>query len=275
MEVTVGCRLRKKRPRIAADGSGWKPTDLGHQRCEGSRHGRQRCATSRSRQEASDERLRGRIQGGGTRRGWRRNKRVRRSGGKVGRPGVPDARDERQRRHRRSERTGRKGRMLFIRKWALSVWRKGFFCLCASRYPYQPSLTLHPFMGLNKFDAGRLHKTRSGKSYLLAHPAWDDDRPTTCPRYNEAPKTLEHAVLSSPAREPARSCHLQGVSDLGPDAPAWSSTSLLAALEWFMRSILTAFAPRMFSCATSAASSVSSCSSNVVFFGHFRSSQES
>jgi len=128
MEMTVGCTLRKKRRRMAADGSGWKRTDLGRQRCEGSRDGRRTRATARSRQEALDERIRGRIQGGGTRRWWGRNKRIGRCGGKVGRPGAPDARNERQRRHRRSGRTGRKERTLFVRKQALSVRRKRFFC---------------------------------------------------------------------------------------------------------------------------------------------------
>ena len=41
------------RRRMAADRSGWKQTDLGRQRCEGSRDGRRTCATARSRQEAS------------------------------------------------------------------------------------------------------------------------------------------------------------------------------------------------------------------------------
>jgi len=53
MELTVGCRLRKKRPRMAVDGSGRKRTDLGRQRCEGSRDGHRTRATARSRQEAS------------------------------------------------------------------------------------------------------------------------------------------------------------------------------------------------------------------------------
>jgi len=74
-----------------------------------------------------EKRLRGRIQGGGTRRGCGRNKRVGRGGRKVGRPGAPDARDERQRRHGRSRRTGNKERMLFVRKRALSIRRKAFF----------------------------------------------------------------------------------------------------------------------------------------------------
>jgi len=53
IEMTVGCRLRKKRRRMAADGSGWKRTDLGRQRCEGSRDGHRTHTTPRSRQEAS------------------------------------------------------------------------------------------------------------------------------------------------------------------------------------------------------------------------------
>jgi len=52
MEVTVECRLRKMRRRMAADGSRWKWTDLGRQSCEGSRDGRQTRANARSRQEA-------------------------------------------------------------------------------------------------------------------------------------------------------------------------------------------------------------------------------
>jgi len=129
-------------------------------------------------------------------------------------------------------------------------------------------------MGLNKIDARRLHQTRSGKRDLRADPAWDDGRPTTCPRCNESPETLQHGVLACPVREPARTHHLQGVSDLGPDAPVWSSASLLAALARFMRSTLTAFPPAMFSHPTSAVSSVSSRSSAVVSFGYIMSSQE-
>ena len=53
MEMTVGCRLRKKRRRMAPDGSGWRRTDLGRQRCEGSRDGRRMRAAARSMQEAS------------------------------------------------------------------------------------------------------------------------------------------------------------------------------------------------------------------------------
>jgi len=38
-------------------------------------------------------------------------------------------------------------------------------------YPLPPSTRPHPFMGLGKFIAGRIHKMRSGKSNLAAHPS--------------------------------------------------------------------------------------------------------
>jgi len=59
MEVTVGCRLRKKRRRMAEDGSGWKRTDLGRQRWEGCRDGHRTRATARSMQEASRREVNG------------------------------------------------------------------------------------------------------------------------------------------------------------------------------------------------------------------------
>jgi len=64
-----------------------------------------------------------------------------------------------------------------------------------ARYPYQPSLKPHPFMGLDKFSAGRLHQMRSGKSYLRTHSSWERDAPTTCPRCQDAPETFVHAIL--------------------------------------------------------------------------------
>ena len=144
-----------------------------------------------------------------------------------------------------------------------------------ARYPYPPSINPHPVMGLDKFSAGRLQEMRSGKSYLCAHPSWDSDVPTTCPSCQSAPKTFEHAILLCPAKEPARARHLQGVRDIGPDAPVWSSAALLCAVARFIKSTATAFPPGMFSRPSSSADSVSSRSSNVVSFGYFMSSQES
>ena len=77
-----------------------------------------------------------------------------------------------------------------------------------ARYAYRPSPKPHPFMGLSKFDAGRLHQRRSCKSYLRTHPSWDDDGPPTCPSCGEAPEDFEHAILHCSAKEPARTRHL-------------------------------------------------------------------
>jgi len=116
-----------------------------------------------------------------------------------------------------------------------------------ARYPYRRSIKPHAFMGRDKFSAGRLHQMRSGKSYLRAHPCWDSDVPTTCPSCQSAPETLEHAIVQCSAKEPARTRHLQGVLDIGPDAPVWSSAALLGALARFVKSTATALPPDMFS----------------------------
>jgi len=144
-----------------------------------------------------------------------------------------------------------------------------------ARYPFRPSLKPHPFMGLDKFTAGRLHQMRSGKSYLRAHPSWDSEVPTTCPSCLSDPETFEHAILQCPAKDPARTRHLQGVLDVTPDAPVWYSAALLGALARFIKSTATAYPPGMFSRPSSSTSSVSVRSSNVVSFGYFMSSQES
>jgi len=94
-------------------------------------------------------------------------------------------------------------RSLLIKEWEESAPDP-------ARYPYRPSIKPHPFMGFNKFTAGRLYQMRSGKSYLRAHPSWSDDAPTTCPSCDEAPETFEHAILHCPVKGPARARHLQG-----------------------------------------------------------------
>ena len=68
-------------------------------------------------------------------------------------------------------------------------------------YEYPPSISPHPFMGLGKFVAGRIHQMRSGKSYLAAHPSWFDENPDpTCPRCGTVPESFQYAVLTCPAR---------------------------------------------------------------------------
>jgi len=113
-------------------------------------------------------------------------------------------------------------------------------------YRYPPSTRPHPFMGLGKFFAGRIHQMHSGKGYLTAHPSWDNpDADTSCPLCSEAPQTFEHAILSCLSSACQRSRLLQGVSDLAPEAPIWSDQQLLIALAEFIRITATGFPPGM------------------------------
>jgi len=109
-------------------------------------------------------------------------------------------------------------------------------------YPYPASTRPHPFMGLGKFVAGRIHQMRSGKSYLAAHPSWGNPDPDmSCPLCSETPQTFEHAILSCPSSVCQRSHLLQGILDLGPEAPVWSDQQLLIALAEFIRTTTTGF----------------------------------
>jgi len=112
--------------------------------------------------------------------------------------------------------------------------------------PYPPSTRPHLFMGLGKFVAGRIHQMRSGKSYLAAHPSWDNpDADTSCPLCCEAPQTFEHAILSCNSSSRQSSCLLQEVSDFAPEAPIWSDQQLLIALAEFIRTTTSGFPPGM------------------------------
>ena len=72
-------------------------------------------------------------------------------------------------------------------------------------YEHPPSLSPHPFMGLGKFVAGRIHQMRAGKSYLAVHPSGFDENPdATCPRCGIGPESIQHPILTCPARSGAR-----------------------------------------------------------------------
>jgi len=63
-------------------------------------------------------------------------------------------------------------------------------------YEYPPSLSPHPFMGLGKFVAGRIHQMRSAKSYLAAYPSWfDENQPVHDTGLDQSPSSTP----SSPA----------------------------------------------------------------------------
>ena len=111
-------------------------------------------------------------------------------------------------------------------------------------YPSPPSTRPHPFMGLCKFVAGRIHQTRSGKRYLAAHPSWGNpDADLSCPLWSEGPQTFEHAILSCPSSTHQRSRLLQVVSELAPEATIWFDQQLLIALAEFIRTTATGFPP--------------------------------
>ena len=131
-------------------------------------------------------------------------------------------------------------------------------------YPYPLRLSPHPFMGLGKFMAGRIHQMRSQKSYLAAHPSWFyAHNSTLCPICGDEPETFSHAILRCPAKASARARHLQGISSVDQDAPLWSSSSLLLLLAAYIKATGTAFPPDMLSSPPSSPVSMVSLSSPV------------
>ena len=67
----------------------------------------------------------------------------------------------------------KESRSILLRQWsALAPPPPG--------YSFSHSLSPHPFMGLSKFLAGRVHQMRSGKSYLAAHPSWFNRELPSC-----------------------------------------------------------------------------------------------
>ena len=123
----------------------------------------------------------------------------------------------------------------------------------ASLFP-TPGYYLHPpalhptrFSGLGKFVAGRIHQMRAGKGYLAAYPTWrSPNADTSCPRCGLEPETFEHGILSCHSRHDSRSRLLHGVTDIGPEAPLWSSLPLLKRLATFIGVISAGFPPTMF-----------------------------
>ena len=131
-------------------------------------------------------------------------------------------------------------REALLKEWANLFPTPGY-------YHHLPELNPQAFMGLGKFIAGRLDQMRAGKSYLAAHPTWKSpDADTSCPRCGLEPETFEHAILSCPSRQGARSRLLHGVSGVGPGDPVWSSLPLLKRLASFISVTSTGFPPTMF-----------------------------
>ena len=114
-------------------------------------------------------------------------------------------------------------------------------------YPYAPRLTPHPFMGLDKFVAGRIHQMRAGKSYLAAHPSWWSQLPNdTCPRCASAPESFAHAILHCPNKAHERALLLGEVTSLDEGSPLWTTRPLIQALGQFITATHTGFPPDMY-----------------------------
>jgi len=113
-------------------------------------------------------------------------------------------------------------------------------------YDFPPSLSPHPFMGLGKCVAGRIHQMRAAKCYLAAHPSWFDENPDpTCPRCGMKPETFPHVILTCPARSRVRDLLLTDVSALGPDATLWTEPHRIQALGNYITDTKTGFPPDM------------------------------
>ena len=113
-------------------------------------------------------------------------------------------------------------------------------------YGYPHRLEPHPFMGLDKFIAGRLHQMRAHKSYLAAHPSWwSEDPDTTCPRCRSDVETFEHAILLCPARANHRDRYLEPTLSIHVDSPLWDDKEHLHALSQYLSATRTGFPPDM------------------------------
>src|SRR6195952_5169352 len=131
----------------------------------------------------------------------------------------------------------RKPQALLLEDWASAAPTPVY-------YPYPRRLSPHPFMGLDKFVAGRIHQMRAGKRYLSNHPSWFNENPSTmCPHCTSAPESFEHAILSCPAKARERARLLGAVSSLAPDSPLWTDLSLLQALRRYIIATKTWFPP--------------------------------
>jgi len=113
-------------------------------------------------------------------------------------------------------------------------------------YHHPAALHPRPFMGLGKFNAGRIPLMRSGKSYVAAHPSCRaPEAATSCPRCGLEPETLEHAIITCPSRPGPGARLLHGITDVGHVARLWSPLPLLKRLASYI-SVTSIGFPTMF-----------------------------
>jgi len=126
-----------------------------------------------------------------------------------------------------------KARLLILDNWRLEHPPPPY-------YSFPLALTPHPFMGVGKFMASRIYQMRAQKGYLAAHPSWSASGPSQrCPLCGEEQETVSHGIQHSPAKDAPRTHHLQSLTSVGPDAPLWSSVSLLSSLAAYIQAAAT------------------------------------
>ena len=109
---------------------------------------------------------------------------------------------------------------------------------------YPSRLDPNPFIGLDKFIAGRLHQMRAHKSYLAAHPSWlSKDPDTSCPCCRSGAETFEQAILHCSARSSPRDRYLEPTLSLQGDSPLWDDKILLHALSPYLSVTKAGFPP--------------------------------
>ena len=113
-------------------------------------------------------------------------------------------------------------------------------------YTYPCRRDPHPFMGLDKFLAGRLHQICAHKSYLAAHTSWSSENPDpSYHRYRSDAETFEHAILHCPASSCPRDPNLEPALSLSADSPFWDNKAHLHALGQYLSATRTGFPPEM------------------------------
>jgi len=109
-----------------------------------------------------------------------------------------------------------------------------------------PSFSPHPFMGLGKFVAGRIHQMGAAKSYMAPHPSWFDENPDlTCPRCGIELASFQHTIFTGPARTRVLGLLLKELCSLGHDAIVRTEPHLIRALGQYITDTITGFPPDM------------------------------
>jgi len=127
----------------------------------------------------------------------------------------------------------------------LDEWR--CLVLPPSYYTFPLSLTPHPFIGLAKFMAGRIHEMTAHPTYLPSDPSWFRlDGFTHCPRCREEEETFTQAILRCSQHATIESASSKVFLVCALNSPLWASKELLLALAAFIPATATNYPSDMF-----------------------------